>query len=68
MKRDREKLLVSLEDLIVSDARRRKEKIIAISYETFEEVKGKEVRIKLTSGLIEKMEKDLEEYDNTRTN
>lgn len=44
---------------IVDDAKRRKEKVIAVDSETFEEKKGKIIQIRITSGLLEEIEKIL---------
>ena len=54
------KLLINLKKAIVEDAERRKEKVIAVDAKTFKDVKGKEIRLKLTSELLEKMKKDIE--------
>ena len=54
-----EKKLRNLQELIVSDAYRRKEKVIATSFETGEEIKGKEVRLKISNSALEAMKKDL---------
>lgn len=59
-----EKKLYNILSLIVDDAERRKEKIIAIDSKTFEEIKGKEVKLKISSVSLEGMEKDLERYEN----
>ena len=40
---------------------KRKEKVIAVDAETFKDVKGKEIRLKLTTELLEKMKKDIED-------
>ena len=55
------KQLINLKKAIVEDAERRKEKIIAVDAKTFKDVKGKEIRLKLTSELLEKMKKDIED-------
>lgn len=54
------KQLINLKKAIVEDAERRKEKVIAVDAKTFKDVKGKEIRLKLTSELLEKMKKDIE--------
>lgn len=46
-----------------SDAERRKEKVIGIDAATFEEVKGKEVKIKISSKALQAMVEDLGEND-----
>ncbi len=53
------KKLRNLQELIVSDAYRRKEKVIAIDLETGKEIKGKEVKIKISNTALEAMRKDL---------
>lgn len=55
------KQLINLKKAIVEDAERRKEKVIAVDAKTFKDVKGKEIRLKLTSELLEKMKKDIED-------
>lgn len=55
------KQLINLKKAIVEDAERRKEKVIAVDAETFKDVKGKEIRLKLTTELLEKMKKDVED-------
>ena len=55
------KQLINLKKAIVEDAERRKEKIIAVDAKTFKDVKGKEIRLKLTSELLEKMKRDIED-------
>lgn len=47
LENEAEKKLRNLQEFIVNDAYRRKEKVIAIDSETFEEVRGKEVRLKI---------------------
>ena len=59
LENETEKKLRNLQELIVSDAYRRKEKVIAIDLETFEEVKGKEVRLKISNAALEAMRKEL---------
>lgn len=54
------KQLINLKKAIVEDAERRKEKVIAVDAKTFKDVKGKEIRLKLTTGLLEKMKRELE--------
>ena len=54
------KQLINLKKAIVEDAERRKEKVIAVDSKTFKDVKGKEIRLKLTTELLEKMKKDIE--------
>lgn len=53
------KQLINLKKAIVEDAERRKEKVIAVDAKTFKDVKGKEIRLKLTTELLEKMKKDI---------
>lgn len=54
-----ERKLRDIQKLIISDAIRRKEKVIAIDAETFEGIKGKEVRLKVSSIALEAMKNDL---------
>lgn len=56
-----ERKLRNLQQMIFNDALRRKEKVIAIDAETFEEVKGKEVRIKVSSAALQGIAEDLGE-------
>lgn len=58
-KNETEKKLRNLQEIIVDDACRRKEKVIAISFETGKEIKGKEVRLKISNSALEAMRKDL---------
>lgn len=55
------KQLINLKKAIVEDAERRKEKVIAVDTKTFKDVKGKEIRLKLTTEILEKMKKDIED-------
>lgn len=55
------KQLINLKKAIVEDAERRKEKVIAVDAKTFKDVKGKEIRLKLTTKLLEEMKKDIED-------
>ena len=54
-----ERKLRDLQKLITSDAIRRKEKVIAIDPETYEEVKGKEIKLRVSSVALEAMKNDL---------
>lgn len=54
-----ERKLRNLQQMIYNDALKRKEKVIAIDAETFEEIKGKEVRIKVSSVALQGMAEDL---------
>lgn len=58
-KNETEKKLRNLQEIIVSDAYRRREKVIAIDPETFEEVRGVEVRIKISNTALKAMREDL---------
>lgn len=58
-----ERKLRNLQQMIFNDALRRKEKVIAIDAETFEETKGKEVRIKVSSVALQGIAEDLGEND-----
>ncbi len=53
--------LRNLQEMIVSDAYKRKEKVIAIDSETFEEIKGKEVRLRISNKALEAMKEELSE-------
>lgn len=59
---DTERKLYNILSLIVEDADKRKEKVIAIDSKTFEEVIGKEVKIKLNIASLESMKKDIKEF------
>lgn len=63
MRNETERKLRSLLELILSDADRRKEKVIAIDPETNEEVKGKEIKLRISSVALEAMKNDLMESD-----
>lgn len=45
---------------ILAVAENRKEKVIAVNEKTFEEVKGKEIMLRLTTEILEEMEKEIE--------
>ena len=60
---DLEKKLYNIQKLIVEDAGRRKEKVIAVDSKTFGDVKGKEVRIRISSVSLESMKRDVKEYE-----
>lgn len=57
-----ERKLYNILSLIVEDAEKRKEKVIAIDSKTFEEIKGKEVKIKISTESLESMKKNVEEF------
>lgn len=57
---DIERKFYNILSLIVEDAEKRKEKVIAIDSKTFKEVKGKEVKIKISTESLESMKKDIE--------
>lgn len=54
-----ERKLRNLQELIFSDAFKRKEKVIAIDSSTFEEIKGKEVKLNIPSTVLKEMEEEL---------
>lgn len=54
-----EKKLRNIQTMIVNDAYRRRAKVIAIDPETFEEVHGVEVKLKISNTALEAMRKDL---------
>lgn len=56
-----ERKLYNILSLIVDDADKRKEKVIAIDSKTFKEVKGKEIKIRISTESLESMKKDIEE-------
>lgn len=58
---DTERKLYNILSLIIDDADKRKEKVIAIDSKTFKEVKGKEVKIKISVESLESMKKDIKE-------
>lgn len=58
-----EKQLYNIQKLIVEDAGKRKEKVIAVDSKTFGDVKGKEVRIRISSMSLESMKRDVKEYE-----
>lgn len=55
--------LRNLQQMIISDAEKRKEKVIAVDSETFEEIKGKEIKIKISSKALQAMAEELEATD-----
>ena len=59
---DTERKLYNILSLIIEDADKRKEKVIAIDSKTFNEVKGKEVKIKISVESLESMKKYVEEF------
>lgn len=61
---DIERKFYNILSLIVEDAEKRKEKVIAIDSKTFKEVKGKEVKIKISTESLESMKKDIERIKN----
>ena len=58
-KNETEKKLRNLQKMIVDDAYRRRDKVIAIDPETFEKVHGVEVKLKISHTALEAMRKDL---------
>lgn len=59
---DTERKLYNILSLIVDDADKRKEKVIAIDSKTFKEIKGKEVKIKIGVESLESMKKYVKEF------
>lgn len=59
---DTERKLYNILSLIVDDADKRKEKVIAIDSKTFKEIKGKEVKIKISVESLESMKKYVKEF------
>lgn len=58
-----ERKLYNILSLIVEDADKRKEKVIAIDSKTFKEIRGKEVKIKISMESLESMKKDVRELE-----
>lgn len=54
-----DKKIRDIQKLITSDAIRKGEQVIAIDAETFEEIKWKEIRLKVSSIALEAMKNDL---------
>ena len=54
------KKLRNLQMAILADAENRKEKVIAVNQKTFEEIKGKEIALRLTTEILEGMKKEIE--------
>lgn len=59
---DMERKLYNILSLIVDDADKRKEKVIAIDSKTFKEIKGKEIKIKISTESLESMKKYVKEF------
>lgn len=59
-----ESKLYNILSLIVDDADKRKEKVIAIDSKTFKEIRGKEIKIKISVESLESMKKDIERLKN----
>lgn len=51
--------LRNLQMAILADAKSKKEKVIAVDKKTFEEIKGKEIKIRLTTEILEAMEEEI---------
>ena len=51
--------LKNLQRAILADAENRKEEVIAVDKKTFEEIKGKEIRLRFTSEILEGMEREI---------
>lgn len=58
---DTERKLYNILSLIVDDADKRKEKVIAIDSKTFKEIRGKEIKIKISLESLESMKKNVKE-------
>lgn len=54
------KKLRNLQMAILADAENKKEKVIAVNQKTFEEIKGKEIKLRLTIEILEGMKKEIE--------
>ena len=59
---DTERKLYNILSLIVDDADKSKEKVVAIDSKTFKEIKGKEVKIKISVESLESMKKFVKEF------
>lgn len=59
---DTERKLYNILSLIVDDADKRKEKVIAIDSKTFKEIKGKEVKIRISVESLESIKKYVKEF------
>lgn len=59
---DTERKLYNILSLIVDDAKKRKEKVIAIDSKTFNEIKGKEVKIRISVESLESIKKYVKEF------
>ena len=53
------KKLKNLQRAILVDAENKKEEVIAINKKTFEEIKGKEIRLKFTTEVLEEMAEEI---------
>lgn len=49
-------MLYNLSKYILNDSKKRKEKVVGIDMETFEDKKGKEIKLKFTMEALEEME------------
>ena len=58
-------MLRNLMQAITDDAGKRKEKVIAVDAETFEDVYGKEIRLRFSTSALESMKKELEVLNET---
>lgn len=52
--------LRNLQRAILADAENRKEEVIAVNKKTFEEIKGKEIRLRFTTKILEGMAEEIE--------
>ena len=59
---DTERKLYNILSLIIDDADKRKEKVIAIDSKTFKEIKGKEVKIRISVESLESIKKYVKEF------
>ena len=51
--------LKNLHRAILADAENRKEEVIAINKKTFEEIKGKEIRLKIATEILKEMAEEI---------
>ena len=58
------KKLKNLQRAILADAENKKEEVIAINKKTFEEIKGKEIRLRFTTEILEGMAEEINRCKN----
>ena len=55
------KKLKNLQRAILADAENKKEEVIAVNKKTFEEIKGKEIKLKFTTEILEEMAEEIQD-------